>query len=472
MAWAVAKVGYGNAPVMDAIADEARRKVHEISPSSLSNIAWAYATLAYLVRPFMASISTKVVRTIQQQDIRDIANLAFAFATLRVLDEHLRTALSAEAINKLHLVLPQSLAFLTEVGLDASAHPTLVRKLEQIVDRVFNVLPKSSDQWRRGPDLSVIQELHIDHLGSVGTKMLLHRAGIAAPASSFVERAVASFPRSAEGHISRFGLRQNALDSSPQQRRIFAYAEFELSAAGIDRRGRILREHGFQGLRRWQKGWLRALTLPVNLHVDRSVCAEFQVMNEICDFVSQEGLADDKESCPEVAGHVDLLVCTTPCLSCVCAAMQFQLLFSGLRFRFGCVQPWHSGGSDGALKEPKPPGSPAREVLPPSSGPETVKDAGPLAAETEAPAGSATPLHRTEIEALAAAVRNASGNRRSVDNLDLASARTWEDVRRVVQRSSHECLAELLRSHRQRVQVESRADRVERVFALDRKSVV
>jgi len=66
MAWAVAKLGYGNATVMDAIADEARRKVHEVSPSSLSNISWAYATLAYLVRPFMASISTEVVRTIQQ----------------------------------------------------------------------------------------------------------------------------------------------------------------------------------------------------------------------------------------------------------------------------------------------------------------------------------------------------------------------------------------------------------------------
>ena len=33
-------------------------------------------------------------------------------------------------------------------------------------------------------------------------------------------------------------------------------------------------------------------------------------------------------SCPgsPSAGHVDLLVCTTPCLSCVCAAMQFQHL--------------------------------------------------------------------------------------------------------------------------------------------------
>ena len=28
---------------------------------------------------------------------------------------------------------------------------------------------------------------------------------------------------------------------------------------------------------------------------------------------------------PKSAGHVELLVCTTPCLSCACAAMQFQL---------------------------------------------------------------------------------------------------------------------------------------------------
>ena len=31
---------------------------------------------------------------------------------------------------------------------------------------------------------------------------------------------------------------------------------------------------------------------------------------------------------------------------------QFQrLLFPKIRFEFGCVQPWHTGGADGALKE-------------------------------------------------------------------------------------------------------------------------
>eukprot|EP00439_Symbiodinium_sp_Y106_P060773 s329_g9.t1 len=130
--------------------------------------------------------------------------------------------------------------------------------------------------------------------------------------------------------------------------------------------------------------------------------------------------------------------------------MQFQLLFSGLLFRFGCVQPWHSGGSDGALKEP--PSSAATEALTPS--PDTANDGGLLADDAEAPAdeGSVTPLLRTETEALAAAVRKAAGNTRRVDHLDLTAARTWEDVRRVVQQSSHECLAEVLRSHRQRVQ--------------------
>jgi len=52
--------------------------------------------------------------------------MAFSFATLRVLHKPLMEALSSEAIPKINHVEPQSLAFLTEVGLDASAHPILV----------------------------------------------------------------------------------------------------------------------------------------------------------------------------------------------------------------------------------------------------------------------------------------------------------------------------------------------------------
>ncbi|CAE8669368.1 unnamed protein product, partial [Polarella glacialis] len=90
--------------------------------------------------------------------------------------------------------------------------------------------------------------------------------------------------------------------------------------------------------------WLKPITLPVNPNVDRSVCAEFQVFNELCDLVHQEGLADNMEECALVGGCVNILVSTTPCLSCVGAVMQYSLLFPNVDLAFGCVQPWHSEG--------------------------------------------------------------------------------------------------------------------------------
>merc|ERR1740127_453686 len=109
-----------------------------------------------------------------------------------------------------------------------------------------------------------------------------------------------------------------AADNIPQQRRIFAYAEYAFerpptaTESSQEVEGRMLREHGFQGLRMWQKGWLKAVTLPVNPNVDRSVCAEFQVLNELCDLVHQHGLADSKEECRHITGWVRVLVSTTP----------------------------------------------------------------------------------------------------------------------------------------------------------------
>ncbi|CAE7266043.1 unnamed protein product, partial [Symbiodinium pilosum] len=69
-----------------------------------------------------------------------------------------------------------------------------------------------------------------------------------------------------------------------------------------------------------------------------------------------------------------------------------------------------------------------------------------------------TPLRSEELELLAAATKGARGRNAS---LDISSARTWEDVRRILQQSSHETLAEVLRAHRLRVQAETRAERVE-----------
>eukprot|EP00913_Durusdinium_trenchii_P000750 g700.t1 len=290
------------------------------------------------------------------EDARDLANLAFAFATLCQLkeDEPLKEALSEEVLKKLNWIQPQSLAFLTEVGLEASTHPFLLQKLNEILDHLVTALAtrEATSAWKRRVEAALQEmvstdecELYLDHLGSVGSHLLLSRLQIDAPDQDFILRAMQSFPTCA-GRTRGLDPRCFGLETQrPQQRRIFAYSEHRLqttdATGGRDATaGRMLREHGFQGLRRWQKGWLKPLTLPVNHYVDRSVCAEFQVLNEICDLVNEEALADDMQSCALVEGVVQLLVSTAPCLSCISAALQFQLLFPKVHLQFGCVQPW------------------------------------------------------------------------------------------------------------------------------------
>lgn len=390
-------------------------------------------------------------------------------------------------IKKLHHVEPQSLAFLTEVGLDASAHPILVAQLDRIIKRLIEALPHTLEKWRRGVDLRNLKDVRVDHLGSVGTRLMLGKVKIPPPGEDFTARAAATFPRGPSGDFSRQRSSAPRLaDNVPQQRRIFAYAEyrFEGSASEDSKipepvEGRMLREHGFQGLRMWQKGWLKAVTLPVNPNVDRSVCAEFQVLNELCDLVHQSGLADTMAECQQVSGWVAVLVSTTPCLSCVCAVMQYSLLFPAVRLEFGCVQPWHSGGgADGAMREPAWTGEDcnASKILPAIwEGGQIVAGRGGGASgegersvKAEMTEEPDEPLAPGELEALQAACHVQLGGGRAA-SVHLGDATSWADVRRALQQSSFNALAEVLRGHRCPVQGETLPARVEKVLAVLRE---
>ncbi|CAK9065991.1 unnamed protein product [Durusdinium trenchii] len=436
MVWAAAKVGYGSVALMDRVALQVQVQVAEFRPSSLANIAWSFATLAYLVPSMMAAISSEVLRGIHRQDARDLANLAFAFATLCQLkeDEPLKEALSEEVLKKLNWIQPQSLAFLTEVGLEASTHPFLLQKLNEILDHLVTALAtrEATSAWKRRVE-AALQELYLDHLGSVGSHLLLSRLQIDAPDQDFILRAMQSFPTCA-------GRTRGLETQRPQQRRIFAYSEHRLqttdATGGRDATaGRMLREHGFQGLRRWQKGWLKPLTLPVNHYVDRSVCAEFQVLNEICDLVNEEALADDMQSCALVEGVVQLLVSTAPCLSCISAALQFQLLFPKVHLQFGCVQPWSElpGGCE------------------------------PFRSDEDLHAGAAAPSPPSPQQPAEAELSEAE--RADLSELcDMPiDARSWEELLLCLQRCSHQRLAEILRRKRWRVLSETVPERARRL---------
>lgn len=362
----------------------------------------------------------------------------------------------------------------------------LVAQLDRIIKRLVDALPQTLEKWRRGVDLRSMKDVRVDHLGSVGTRLMLEKVNIASPDKEFTTRASATFPRGPSGDFSRQrGSAPRQADNAPQQRRIFAYAEYRFEGPAFDDgqvpqpvAGRMLREHGFQGLRMWQKGWLKAVTLPVNPHVDRSVCAEFSVFNELCDLVHQNGLADNVYECNKISGEVSVLVSTTPCLSCVCCVMQYSLIFPQVRLEFGCVQPWHSfGGADGAMQEPAWTGKDdeVSPILPAVweggqivSGGDRVDGGRQRLAKAEVMEETDEPLIAGELEVLQAAcyVKLGGGHAAGVH---LGEARNWADVRRALEQTAFSSLADVLRGHRKAVQGETLPVRVQKVLAILRQ---
>merc|ERR1712032_1215559 len=125
--------------------------------------------------------------------------------------------------------------------------------------------------------------------------------------------------------------------------RVFGYAEYDVMAhqchGGLAPHveGHLFSECGFRGLRcsaattrsgdglaGQQSGLIQAFTLPNSSHVDRTLCAEYQILDELCGVlatVSPHGRRED------IVGVVYLFTTTSPCLSCLGAIRQFQLLF-------------------------------------------------------------------------------------------------------------------------------------------------
>merc|ERR1712060_985615 len=96
------------------------------------------------------------------------------------------------------------------------------------------------------------------------------------------------------------------------------------------------RENGATRNPRAQRGdscrWLCPTELVVNRWVDRALCAEFQLLDELCG--NLEGAApwlEDPRRRREIVGFVRLLTSMSPCVSCLCAVRQMQLLLPGVR---------------------------------------------------------------------------------------------------------------------------------------------
>lgn len=124
--------------------------------------------------------------------------------------------------------------------------------------------------------------------------------------------------------------------------RVYCYAEFDLKHPAVSDPSKIqgirLKENSFlgEGTRAGRTGLLRSTSLPISELVDRTLCAEFQMLSELCD------LLDAWHHRPGVrrfvSGVVRLWTSGASCLSCLGIMRQFLLLYPGVNFQVQCAK--------------------------------------------------------------------------------------------------------------------------------------
>jgi len=196
---------------------------------------------------------------------------------------------------------------------------------------------------------AVLFDWQVDNFGLFGTAALFTKLGMSPPAdAAFEGRARARVAAEEEAR----------LDDWRKQRfffkeRVYCYTEFVFSLPGLAGaasstnadggarhllKSSILKENSFlgEGTRAGRTGLLRALSLPISELVDRSLCAEFQALSELCDLLDGAGVVGQVAR-RFVTGSVVLWTTGASCLSCVGCMRQFLLLFPGIRMEVLCA---------------------------------------------------------------------------------------------------------------------------------------
>lgn len=169
----------------------------------------------------------------------------------------------------------------------------------------------------------------MDNFGGVGTRKLLASLGIKEPLFEFTSRAVEKFPQICSTNIATNG---------PTEFKIYSYAEFNVTSLPTPLVGDLFRENGCRNPGNSRPRWLRAVPLPINIFVERELCAEFQLLEAVCNTISAAISSCNNEASREkVFGNVDILISSASCVSCVGAIRQFQLLWPAIHVTVGMM---------------------------------------------------------------------------------------------------------------------------------------
>lgn len=179
---------------------------------------------------------------------------------------------------------------------------------------------------------AALRDMHVDGFGHRGSRLIWNAVGVPAAPPSFCERAQQQISETiaVDGLAVASQVLEHDIGAScgpRKHRRVFAYAEYDLElvpgAAGRIQ-GKLLFENGFQSARA-NAQWFRHTPLPINTWVDRSLCAEAQLLAAFC----TQQLADGRPP-NALKGRLRLYTTSPPCASCVGVLWQFRLLLRNL----------------------------------------------------------------------------------------------------------------------------------------------
>jgi len=241
---------------------------------------------------------------------------------VQTLSDDLRGAIASEALKETDAIDTQPLATLVDLELPGC---------EALKDLLASRIDRFAERWLAvdafGGSSALLFEWQVDNFGLHGTGLLLEKVGVRRPEAAFGQRAA-----------DRVGAeeRSRAEDWRKQRfffkERVYCYLEFSLRHPGVNDteklQGVLLTENSFlgEGTRAGRTGLLRSTVLPISELVDRTLCAEYQALSELCDVLDGLGISG-KASREFVTGRVQLWTSGASCLSCAGLMRQFVLLF-------------------------------------------------------------------------------------------------------------------------------------------------
>lgn len=230
--------------------------------------------------------------------------------------------------------------------------------MDAATNHFLALLPTTQTGWASAERLLLSGLLRADNLGASGTRRLLDawgigigRADVGPPGEDFCHRATAAvaaatdhagfatepFPSVGSWAFLEYdalpvepalGLPAGALPlSGPAAATSVAWVALPEDAASAA-----------AGEAWWeQRSPLRAFPLAVNSRVDRSACAEFRLLSRLAAHllaVAAPVAVLAVGGLPALGGEAQLFASRMPCLSCLAAMRQFQLLFPAVTLTF------------------------------------------------------------------------------------------------------------------------------------------